>query len=147
MKPLKVNLLAGEQISQPSWAHLRHVCCHQAWRARPDAPHLNGVGSGGCDVISRSAQLRVDAADAKSVQLGLAEAGGEGRCFFSWSLACPASKGKPPNKGKRKGVGTLGYQMGPSKRLHLRVFKGWAICSLEGQWRMSQGYGNGPEKR
>ncbi|CAJ1398512.1 unnamed protein product, partial [Effrenium voratum] len=46
----------------------------KAWRARPDAPHLNGVGSGGCDVISRSAQLRVDAADAKSVQLGLAEA-------------------------------------------------------------------------
>ncbi|CAE7255536.1 Rev1 [Symbiodinium natans] len=32
----------------------------KVWKARPDAPHLGGVGSWGCDILSRSAQFSTD---------------------------------------------------------------------------------------
>ena len=45
----------------------------KVWKARPDAPHCGGVGSGGCDVISRSAQCATDPGSSAAVKNACAE--------------------------------------------------------------------------
>ncbi|CAE7359776.1 Rev1, partial [Symbiodinium sp. KB8] len=58
----------------------------KVWKARPDAPHCGGVGSGGCDVLSRSAQFATNP--------GLAPAAVEAACAEAWRL-CESTGATP----------------------------------------------------
>ncbi|CAE6926976.1 REV1, partial [Symbiodinium sp. CCMP2456] len=58
----------------------------KVWKARPDAPHCGGVGSGGCDILSRSAQFATDP--------GLAPAAVEATCAEAWRL-CESTGATP----------------------------------------------------